>query len=191
MAQLPQPHYLNLEWWFNKFFELLRAIPVLILKFLEWLNQFNPKLVSMIISLLLAGGIIFTLYKIIYLQRKKVPSYLDFLIEGESPETRSARWDEIKRHLDSDNPIEWKMAVIEADSLFDDIMKRIGYAGEGLAERLKSIEPSDFDNLQNIWEAHKVRNRLVHEPAKIEFTHDDAEKTIEKYEKALKELKYI
>ncbi len=83
------------------------------------------------------------------------------------------------------------MAVIEADALLDDIMKRIGYKGDDLAERLKSIEPSDFDNLQNVWEAHKVRNRLVHEPGKIEFTQDEAKNTIEKYEKALKELKYI
>ena len=191
MAQLPQPHYLNLEWWFNKFFELLKAVPLMLLKFLEWLAQFDLRFVSMVISILLAGGIIFVIYKIIYLQREKIPSYLDFLGEGESPETRSARWDEIKRHLDSDNQIEWKMAVIEADSLFDDIMKKIGYSGESLGERLKNIEPSDFDNLQNIWEAHKVRNRLAHDPAKIEFTHDEAKNTIEKYEKALKELKYI
>ncbi|HDO23617.1 MAG TPA: hypothetical protein ENG99_00115 [bacterium] len=191
MVQFPQPEYLNLEWWFNKFFELLKAIPFLILEFLEWLGKFNPRLISMIISLLLAGGIIFVVYKIIYLQRKKIPSYLDFFSGEELPETRSARWDEIKRHLDSDNPIEWKMAVIEADSLLDDIMKRIGYSGEGLAERLKSIEPSDFDNLQNVWEAHKIRNRLVHEPAKFEFSKNDADETIEKYEEALKELKYI
>ncbi|NOY35927.1 MAG: hypothetical protein GXP44_03390 [bacterium] len=191
MAKLPQPEYLNLEWWFNKFFELLGAIPEMISRFLEWLARYNLKFVSIVLSALFFSGIVFTLYKILQLRKKKLSYYMDFLSEEGLPENRSERWDEIKRHLDADNPVEWKMAVIEADSLMDDILKKVGYGGENLGERLKAIEPSDFDNLQNVWEAHKIRNRLVHEPGKVEFTRDDAKAAIEKYEKALKELKYI
>ncbi len=191
MAKLPNPAYLNLEWWFNKFFELLKVIPEMISRFLGWLARYNLKFVSIILSALFFLGIVFTLYKIIQLRKKKLAYYMDFLAEDGLPENRSDRWDEIKRHLDADNPVEWKMAVIEADSLMDDILKKVGYGGESLGERLKAIEPSDFDNLQNVWEAHKVRNRLVHEPGEVEFTREDAKDAIEKYEKALKELKYI
>ncbi len=159
--------------------------------FLDWLAQFHLKTVSIVVSVILTIAIIVVLYKIISLRKKKIISYLDFLSEEEVPEKRVARWDEIKRHLDGDNPIEWKMAIIEADSLIDDIIRRIGYKGKTLAERLKSIESSDFENLQNVWEAHKIRNRIVHEPGKMELDKRTAQGAVEKYEKALKELKYL
>ncbi len=191
MNKLPTPEYLNLEYWFNRFFEFLASLPEKLLAFLDWLARFHLKTVSIVVSIVLAFAIIFVVCKIIRLRKKKIVSYLDFFTEEELPETRLKRWNEIKRHLDGDNPIEWKMAIIEADSLIDDIMKRIGYKGETLAERLKTIEPSDFENLQNIWEAHKIRNRIVHEPGKMELDRSTAQAAIEKYEKALRELKYL
>ncbi len=161
------------------------------MEFLNWLSRFHLKTVSIVVSIILAIAIIIVVCKIIRLRKKKIIAYFDFLSEEELPEKRVARWNEIKRHLDGDNPIEWKMAIIEADSLIDDIMKRIGYEGKTLAERLKTIESSDFENLQNIWEAHKIRNRIVHEPGKMELDRATAQGAVEKYEKALKELKYL
>lgn len=191
MNSLPTPGYLNLAYWFNKFFESLKLLPEKLLAFLDWLAQFHLKTVSIVVSIILTIAIIVVVCKIIRLRKKKIIAYFDLLSEEELPEKRTARWNEIKRHLDGDNPIEWKMAIIEADSLVDDIMKRIGYKGETLAERLKTIESSDFDNLQNIWDAHKIRNRIVHEPGKMELDRTTAQGAVEKYEKALKELKYL
>lgn len=191
MIKIPGPGYLNLEYWFNRFFEFLREIPTLLLNFLEWLSQFHLRLASSLFSIILGVGIIALLIKIIDLRKEKITAYADVFSGEESPQKRTARWEEITRHLDGENPIEWKMAIIEADALLDDIMKGIGYKGETLAERLKSIEPSDFENLQNVWAAHKIRNRLVHEPGKVKLSRGDAKSAVEKYEKALKELKYI
>jgi hypothetical protein len=84
-----------------------------------------------------------------------------------------------------------KNAIIEADSLIDVIIQKIGYRGEDLGERLKKIEPSDFNNLQNVWEAHKIRNKIAHEGEAFNLTKEIAKDVIEKYKKALKELKYI
>jgi len=191
MAKLPSPNYLNLEYLFNKLFEQLSKLGVIISDFLDWLSGVNPKPASIIISILLTLGIFVVLYKLVKLKEKDIAEIVDFLEEEKMPENQSERWQEIKGHLDGENPIEWKMAIIEADSLLDDIMKRIGYQGENLGERLKMIEKSDLNNLNNIWEAHKVRNRLVHEPGKITLSKEEAKDTIWKYEKALRELKYI
>ncbi len=191
MIKLPEPGYLNLEYWFNKFFEFLREIPVLLLNFLEWLSRFHLKFASGAVSIALGAGIIVLIIKIMELRKGKIVSYADVFSGEEAPEKRAARWAEITRHLDGENPIEWKMAIIEADALLDDIMKGIGYKGDTLAERLKSVEPSDFDNLQNVWAAHKIRNRLVHEPGKVKLSRNEAKSAVGKYEKALKELKYI
>jgi len=57
-----------------------------------------------------------------------------------------------------------KMAVIEADKIVDTVLKRAGIRGESLAERLRNIQKLVSRRVYNdMWEAHKVRNRLVHE----------------------------
>lgn len=156
-----------------------------------WLSSQSLKFSSIIISIILSLGIVVVLYKIIYLRRKRIIHLADFLKKEEIPEARENRWLEIEKRLESENPADWKIAIIEADSIIDDIVQRIGYKGENLGERLKNIEPSDFDNLQNVWEAHKVRNRIVHEAEKFELTKEEARAVLEKYKKALRELKYV
>ena len=64
------------------------------------------------------------------------------------------------------------------------------YDGENLGERLKKIESSDLDSLNDIWEAHKVRNRIAHE-ADYRMSPEDSAAAIGRFEKALRELEYI
>jgi len=189
MKKLPEARFLNLEYIFNSFIELLKWLVERMLDFAVWLGGLTW--LSIIISIIVLGGIFFVLYKIFYLQRKRVVHLVDFFIREEVPEMRANKWDEIQKKIDSKNSSDWKMAIIEADSLIDEIIKNIGYKGEDLGERLKKIEPSDFDNLQNIWEAHKIRNKIVHEADVSQLTKEEAKETLEKYKKALKELRYI
>lgn len=57
-----------------------------------------------------------------------------------------------------------KLAVIEADKLADTVLKRAGLKGDSMAERLRRCEKLINRNAyQGMWEAHKVRNELVHE----------------------------
>ena len=68
-----------------------------------------------------------------------------------------ARWEEIEM-------MEPKMAIIEADKLVDTVLKRAGVKGETMADRLRRAERLvDRSSYQAIWDAHKVRNQLVHE----------------------------
>lgn len=57
-----------------------------------------------------------------------------------------------------------KMALIEADKLVDTVLKKAGVQGESLGERLRHVQKLVSRNVYNdMWEAHKLRNRLVHE----------------------------
>lgn len=57
-----------------------------------------------------------------------------------------------------------KMAVIEADKLVDTVLKRAGVKGVSLGERLRGVQKLVSRQVYNdMWEAHKIRNRLVHE----------------------------
>lgn len=78
-----------------------------------------------------------------------------------------------------------RLSVIEADKLFDHCLKQLGFAGETMADRLKSAKPA-LGNANALWDAHRLRNRLVHEdvhpkPAKLRTA-------LKQYEASLKKL---
>ncbi|MDP3902264.1 MAG: hypothetical protein Q8Q21_01620 [bacterium] len=187
---LPDVKWLNIEYLFNQFFKLLKKL----LEFIIFIFQYIDALIifSIIFSIILVIAIFVIARKVILLREKRgVYTLIDFLKEEGEPRERVARWESIKNKINSDNSANWRMAILEADSLLDSIFRKIGYRGDGLGERLKAIEPSDFDNLQNVWDAHKVRNRIAHGAPEMTLSKEDAKATIEKYKAGLEELKYI
>lgn len=103
-------------------------------------------------------------------------------------EHSSDRFGELQTHLDSQNPNDWKLAIIEADILLDDLLKQRGYAGVSLGERLKSISPSALASLDDAWQAHLVRNKIAHAGADFILTQKIARETILKYKRVFAEL---
>lgn len=97
------------------------------------------------------------------------------------------RWGEIKSHANSFSEAEWKLAVIEADKFVDDALKISGFQGESMGERLMIIQPGQLLSLQELWDAHKLRNLLVHE-VKYQLSHRQVVLAVESFEKTLREL---
>ncbi len=98
-----------------------------------------------------------------------------------------ARWEEILRHMDSAKEAEWKFAVIEADKLIDLVLQKAGFPGETLGERLMNIQDGQIANLQGLWDAHKIRNRLAHDVDHF-LRYTEAKQAIDQYESVLREL---
>lgn len=55
------------------------------------------------------------------------------------------------------------LAVIDADKLLDEALKKRHLRGKTMGERLVAAQRLLSDN-DAVWYAHKLRNRLVHEP---------------------------
>ncbi len=100
----------------------------------------------------------------------------------------SNRFNDMKDHISSENPNDWKLAIIEADIILDEALKRQGYAGTSLGERLRSISPSSMQTLDDAWEAHKIRNEIAHSGVDFVLTHKLARETIVRYERVFGEL---
>ena len=98
------------------------------------------------------------------------------------------RFTELQTHLESSNPNDWKLAIIEADILLDDLLKQRGYAGLSLGDRLKSISPTALHSLDDSWQAHKVRNQIAHAGADFVLTQKIARETITQYRRVFAEL---
>lgn len=101
---------------------------------------------------------------------------------------KSDRFTELQNHIDSSNPNDWKLAIIEADIILDDVLKHQGYAGTSLGERLRSISPSSLASLDDAWQAHKVRNQIAHAGADFILTQKLARETINQYKRVFTEL---
>lgn len=87
-------------------------------------------------------------------------------------------------------PATWHLAVSEADKLLDYALQEIQVPGINLGERLKlaggmAIFPTEL--YQEIWEAHKLRNRLAHEVGVL-VTNQEKEEAIFTFKKALRSL---
>ncbi len=101
---------------------------------------------------------------------------------------RQDRFKELQDHVNSSNPNDWKLAIIEADIILDDLLKKQGYAGASLGERLRGMSPGNLASLDDAWQAHKVRNQIAHEGADFVLTQRVAAETIVRYERVFREL---
>lgn len=185
-------HWLNLEYLFNQLFNLLRWLWILIKKLILLLGDVPVKIFFLIAGFIFIALIGLIFYKLTRLKRKiKVASVVRFKEEEKLSKDRIIKWKDIKDKINSDNIEDWKEAIIVADSILDDIFSRIGYKMDGLGEKLKNIEPSDFASLQDVWDGYKVRSKIASEGANFRISHKEAKDALAKYEKGLKELKYL
>ena len=99
-------------------------------------------------------------------------------------------WQKILTRLQKSDEANLRLALIEADNLFDDLLKQMRLPGESMADRLRYIDSSQVSNIDEIWRAHKLRNVLVHNH-EYQITRNEMEFGVHAYEKALKELEFI
>lgn len=99
----------------------------------------------------------------------------------------STKWEQIKARAESVREAEWKLSVVEADNLVDSVLKERGYPGETMGERLMLIHPDQLSSLQDLWDAHKLRNLLVHD-AGYKVSHEQVLAAMHAFDKVLREL---
>jgi len=97
------------------------------------------------------------------------------------------QWTKTRARLETGSESEYKLAVIEADSALDEILKKMGYTGETMGERLEKINVAVLPAIDEAQEAHKTRNNIVHDPD-FRLSLDEARKVMAIYEKTLTEL---
>lgn len=82
------------------------------------------------------------------------------------------------------------LAVIEADTLVDDVLRRLGLTGETMADRLDQLDPQEIKTLDRLWRVHRIRNALVHRPG-FSISSADATEMLGAYESFLKEVEIL
>lgn len=149
---------------------------------------FWVKLGSYSLSLLLIFAIS------ILLSRSKatwwVGERIDSFKKVKLPEQTERDWVKIKERVEKADEANLKLAIIEADNMLDDVLKRMGLEGKDMGERLEKLNAQQLKSINDIWDAHRLRNLIVHQ-SDILLTENQIEKAIGVYEEALKELEVI
>lgn len=153
---------------------------------------FSMQNILTVVGVVFLGGIFWTTIRIQNIHHAEQKKYEPIHIEEIEAKEKLIQWQVVLDHINSESPAEWKLAILEADSMLDDILDSEGYQGESIGDKLKSMDPSDLPSYSDAWEAHKVRNQIAHEgAATMDFSKKIARDTITKFGKVFKDLGYI
>lgn len=105
--------------------------------------------------------------------------------------SKNERWSKTLSYLFSQHASDWKLAIIEADSMLESLLDQLGFRGETLGDRLKLANQDNFPQLTIAWEVHTVRNKIAHEGLAYELSQHEAKRIIALYERIFHDYGYI
>ncbi len=99
----------------------------------------------------------------------------------------SKKWQKIKKRLEKDNEAEYKLALIEADKMLDDVLKEMGHGEESLNDKLRHLSSSDVSNLEELLKANEICQNIIRDPD-YRLDKEKAGEIISIFEESLKGL---
>ncbi|MBI4121407.1 MAG: hypothetical protein HY470_00410 [Candidatus Ryanbacteria bacterium] len=151
------------------------------------------KVISGTVAVISIVGIAYVLSQIWKLRARHVEAVLAHEARvAVPPQARSYAldWSAIRLRLNTATDADAALLIIDADALADRILRELGLPGETMGERLITLGDQKFKEIDDLWDAHKLRNEIAHEGAK-NITYSDASWALDKYERAFKELGVI
>lgn len=102
----------------------------------------------------------------------------------------AGKWNKVITRLETGNEGEYKLAVIEADGMLNEVLTRLGFHGETISDKLAGLTPAIVPNLPEVEEAHQIRNNVVQDPDYI-LSLSEARRVLGIYETAFRNLDLI
>lgn len=167
------------------------ALPTSAQEASRWWSAFVP--LSIFLSLLFIVGTIYSIMRIIRIRENERLTWVieEHPIAGDAPTKAQLRWNKIVEHANTENPNDWRQAIIEADIMLDELLTVQGYHGDTVGDKMKQVERSDFNTIDLAWDAHKVRNRIAHEGSEHDLNAREVRRVISLYEQVLHEFYFI
>jgi hypothetical protein len=94
------------------------------------------------------------------------------------------RWIEIEQLCAKNDT--WPLAIINADTLLDEVLKKRRCKGKTMGERLVAAQ-HDLSSNDTVWFGHKLRNKIVHEEMSRLYR-KDVQAALRGFRDALKDL---
>ena len=149
---------------------------------------------SFIISALLLFGTLYAMFRfnqIIGEEKEQLRAAEHAYRHAHGEIEENARWKQVLDHVASENPNEWRLAIIEADIMLGELLEEKGYVGTSIGEQLKTARPEVFRTLEDAWAAHKLRNQIAHRGSDFVLTKRVAQDAITQYRHVFDEFNFI
>jgi hypothetical protein len=104
---------------------------------------------------------------------------------------KNPKWQKVLDYLFSSNENDWKLAIIEADSMLLELLIQLGFKGDTIGDKLKNADRDSFHSLSSAWEVHNTRNKIAHEGSSFELSLHEAKRLIALYENIFQEFGFI
>tara|TARA_B100001971_G_C17963199_1_gene418498 strand:- start:129 stop:647 length:519 start_codon:yes stop_codon:yes gene_type:complete len=149
------------------------------------------KIPILILDVLIVAFILYILTHSSWLQHSYLYNFNEFLSFTPYGARRlSKRWQVISDRLNSGLESEYKLAIIDADAMFDEAMIKLGIAGETPEERIQNVSPAIVPNLTDIAQVHEIRNHVVRDP-NFRLSGREANRVVSVYQKTFENLDLI
>lgn len=149
--------------------------------------------IVVILSLLLTTSIIYCALRIMQVRRHERDRWraAAHTVQAKDIPKTQLRWNRVLEQVHSDNEQAWRLAILEADIMLNELLDVLGYRGETMAEKMKQIDRTRFHTVDLAWEAHGIRNQIAHQGLAKKLDSREARRTIMLYEKVFKEFSFV
>jgi hypothetical protein len=184
------PTYLNIEYVFAKILAVINPIIAFLTDPHTWTVV---GIVSSCLSIFFIAVIIFSLVRMREIQnheKEEINHEIHEALEKDKVANRNEnpRWHYILTLIESSNESDWRVAIIEADSMLDELLREKGLTGESVSELLESARSNGYQSIQNAWDAHLVRNQIAHAGSDFSLSQIEGRRVIKMFESFFEEL---
>jgi len=96
-------------------------------------------------------------------------------------------WKKISKQVESGIEAEYKLAIIKADTILNEVLESIGYTKGSTEEKIKQAGPLEINNFVEIQEARIVRNGIIHDPD-YDLSYEKTKEVLAIYKETIKTL---
>ena len=149
------------------------------------------RIVFSAVSIFLIIMLIFLLTRNRYIENRFLQDATEFKAQKPYQKVKIVKdWEKIMKQVKNGDESEKKLAVIEADDMVYDMVRKLGYKGEKLEEMLEKENSDIIPNIEDLKRAHKRRRDIVYDPG-YTLTKEEAEEVMAIYEKTFKDLQFF
>ncbi len=149
------------------------------------------RLLAFVFSIIFIYGIYATVKRLTVLNREQNAVFRPAAIISSAPAAKNTKWEEVLKHAGGATMNDWKIAIITADIMLDELLTAMSYRGQSVGDKLKAVEPADFNTLNAAWEAHKMRNAIAHDTGALHLNQHEVRRIVSLYESVFKEFGVI
>jgi hypothetical protein len=149
---------------------------------------FPVRLIFVCFAMVFLFGLIYFMLNSSWLQYKFLEDVTEFFSwQAYGLREVMKQWNKIKKRIDTGAEPDFKLAIIEADDFFIDVLEKAGYDAENFQDSIKKAGRLLNSSASQILTAHETRNSIVFNPD-FKISLEETKKILDIYESGINSI---